>query len=89
MSALSLEPDAGIDSGVATLRSFWHRVAAGIDALGAYPVKHALSDRQLRRVDDDIERCRQLMSTPPQRRSAVVPRRVSAQYAFAAIKVQP
>jgi hypothetical protein len=40
---------------------FWRRVATTIGSLAAYPVKHALSEQELRRVDGEIVRCRQLM----------------------------
>jgi hypothetical protein len=39
-----------------------HRLAERLDALVAYPVKNAVSEQELRRVDDDIKRCRELMS---------------------------
>jgi hypothetical protein len=41
---------------------FWHRLAERLDALVAYRVKNAVSEQELRRVDDDIKRCRELMS---------------------------
>jgi hypothetical protein len=41
---------------------FWHTLAGRLEALGAYPVKNAVSEQELRRVDDDIKRCRELMS---------------------------
>jgi hypothetical protein len=44
------------------LRRFWHRPAKWLDALVAYPIKNALSQQELRRVDEDIKRCRELMS---------------------------
>ena len=42
-------------------RRFWRGLAERLDALVAYPTKHAISEQELRRVDDDIRRCRQLM----------------------------
>ena len=42
-------------------RRFWHGLAERLDALAAYPTKHAVSEQELRKVDDDIKRCRQLM----------------------------
>jgi hypothetical protein len=45
---------------------FWHRLAERLDALVAYPVKNAVSEQELRRVDEDIKRCRELMSKNPQ-----------------------
>jgi hypothetical protein len=44
---------------------FWHRLAERLDALVAYPIKNAVSEQQLRRVDQDIKRCRELMSRNP------------------------
>ena len=40
---------------------FWRRVAERLDALAAYSTKHAVSEQELRRVDEDIKRCRQLL----------------------------
>ena len=47
-------------------RQFWRGLAERLDALVAYPTKHAISEQELRRVDDDIRRCRQLMVKKPQ-----------------------
>ena len=41
---------------------FWHRLAERLDALVAYAIKNAVSEQELRRVDEDIKRCRELMS---------------------------
>jgi hypothetical protein len=41
---------------------FWHRLAERLDALVAYPVNNAVSEQELRRVDDDIKHCRELIS---------------------------
>jgi len=41
---------------------FWHRLDERLDALVAYPIKNAVSQQELRRVDEDIKRCRELMS---------------------------
>lgn len=49
-------------------RRFWHELAERLDALVAYPTKHAVSELELRRVDEDIERCRQLMFQKPQQK---------------------
>jgi hypothetical protein len=49
----------------ATRWHFWHRLAERLDALVAYPIKNAVSEQQLRRVDQDIKRCRELMSRNP------------------------
>lgn len=46
---------------------FWRALAERLHALAAYPAKHAVSEQELRRIDEDIERCRQLMF-PKQRR---------------------
>jgi hypothetical protein len=55
-------------NGVATRRRFWRGLAERLDGLVAYPTKHAVADQELRRVDDNIKRCRQLMVVKPQRR---------------------
>ncbi len=49
-------------------RRFWRGLAERLDALVAYPTKHAVSEQELRRVDDDIRRCRQLMFNKPQQK---------------------
>jgi hypothetical protein len=56
---------------------FWHRLGERLDALVAYPVKNAASEQELRRVDDDIKRCRELMSKKSQqdRDTKLVPMR--------------
>ena len=40
---------------------FWRALGRQLDAWVAYPARHAVSERDLRRVDDEIERCRSLM----------------------------
>jgi hypothetical protein len=68
---MSVLPDAfnrKAANAAATRRQFWRGLAERLDALVAYPTKHAVSEQELRRVDDDIKRCRQLMVTKPQRR---------------------
>ena len=68
---------------------FWRRLAAAIDSLGAYPVKHALSDRNADQVDAEIERCRQLMSgREPRRNAAVIPLRLTSHHVLVPIKVR-
>jgi hypothetical protein len=42
------------------LRRFWHRPVEWLDALVAYPINNAVSQQELRRVDEDIKRCREL-----------------------------
>jgi hypothetical protein len=50
----------------ATRLHLWHRLAERLDALAAHPIKNAVSQQELRRVDEDIKRCRELMSKNPQ-----------------------
>ncbi len=68
MSVLSddFRPKPG--DGPAKRWRFWHSLAERLDALAAYPTKHAVSERELRKVDDDIKRCRQLMFKKPQQK---------------------
>jgi len=47
---------------------FWRAVAERLYSLAAYPAKHAVSEQELRRVDEDIERCRRLMFYDQQQR---------------------
>ncbi|HTV29427.1 MAG TPA: hypothetical protein VMF32_16745 [Xanthobacteraceae bacterium] len=58
-------------------RRFWHELAERLDALVAYPAKHAISEQELRRVDDGIKRCRQLMFQKQQRKRDVTLARVT------------
>jgi hypothetical protein len=69
-------------------RRFWHGLAERLDALAAYPAKHAVSEQELRKVDDDIKRCRQLMFKKPQRRREVKLGRLSMSNAVGAIKTR-
>jgi hypothetical protein len=61
MSVLPVELRPRPAARAATRRGFWRGLAQRLDALAAYPTKHAISEQELRRVDDDIKRCRQLM----------------------------
>ncbi|HUI13253.1 MAG TPA: hypothetical protein VL048_07290 [Xanthobacteraceae bacterium] len=49
-------------------RRFWRGLAERLDALAAFPTKHAVSEQELRKVDADIKRCRQLMFNTPQQK---------------------
>jgi hypothetical protein len=69
-------------------RGFWHRLSTAIDSLAAYPVQHALSEREKRLVDDEIARCRELMFAQPRSRRAAIRRRAPAHAALAAVKVR-
>ena len=51
---------------------FWRALAEWLDALVAYPATHAVPEQELRRADDDIKRCRQLMFPVPQRKAQPV-----------------
>jgi hypothetical protein len=53
---------------------FWRGLALALDRLASYPTHHALSDSELRRVADDIERCRRLMRSKPERHTAKLSR---------------
>lgn len=64
MSAMPAEGRPKPANNAAKRRGFWHGLAEWVDALAAYPAKHAVSDHDLRRVDDDIKRCRQLLGNP-------------------------
>ncbi len=69
-------------------RRFWHRLGERLDALVAYPTKHAVSEQELRRVDDDIKRCRQLMLKKPQRQRDAKVGRVSMPSSVRAMKAR-
>jgi hypothetical protein len=64
---------------------FWQRLATAIDSLATYPVEHALSEREKRQVDDEIARCRQLMSMQPRPRHVAIRRHAPARVALARI----
>ncbi|MGA2894942.1 MAG: hypothetical protein ABSE22_18910 [Xanthobacteraceae bacterium] len=53
--------------------NFWRGLAQTLDCLAAYPVKHAVSETELQRVADDIERCRRLMFKPPEHLGSAQP----------------
>ena len=69
-------------------RRFWHGLAERLDALAAYPTKHAVSEQELRKVDDDIKRCRQLMFKKPQRQRDAKLGRLSMSNAVGVIKTR-
>jgi hypothetical protein len=69
-------------------RRFWHGLAERLDALAAYPTKHAVSEQELRKVDADIKRCRHLMSKKPQRQRDAKLGRLSMPNAVGAIKTR-
>ena len=62
MSVISIDLGPKPVNRAATRSHFWHRLAERLDALVAYPIKNAVSEQELRRVDEDIKRCRELMS---------------------------
>jgi hypothetical protein len=72
MSALPAEVIPKPANSTAKRQSFWRRLARRLDALVAYPIRHAISERELRRVDDDIKRCRQLMLNTPRNRGSEI-----------------
>jgi hypothetical protein len=67
---------------------FWQRLAAAIDSFATYPVRHALSEREKRQVDDEIARCRQLMFMQPRPLRASLRRHASPRVALAYAKVR-
>lgn len=62
MCAIPRNEDATAEREASEPQSFWRRLAAAIDSFAAYPVRHALSERNLSHVEAEIERCRQLIS---------------------------
>ena len=42
-------------------RGPWREFVERLDALLTYPARHVVSDQELRRIDEDIKRCRELM----------------------------
>lgn len=67
MSALPIDLHANDLHAKPARRWFRRALAERLDALAAYPAKHAVSEQELRRVDEDIKRCRQLMFQNQQR----------------------
>ena len=65
MSVISIDLGPKPLNRAATRSHFWRRLAERLDALVAYPIKNAVSEQELRRVDEDIKRCRELMSKNP------------------------
>ncbi len=76
------------EDSAATRPGFWRRLAQRVDALVAYPANHAVSERELRRVDDDIKRCRQLMFGNPLAHRDAVFGRVPVHHAVRAIRAK-
>jgi len=70
--------------------NFLHRLAAAVDVLAAFPVGHALSERDRRQVDEEIERCRELMRRQRPRRhdATIVSFPAAARQVFAPVKVR-
>jgi hypothetical protein len=62
MSVISIDLGAKPINRAAKRWRFRYRLAEWLDALVTYPIKNAVSEQQLRRVDEDIKRCRDLMS---------------------------
>jgi hypothetical protein len=69
MSAIAIDLGPKPAKRAARRWHFWHRLAERLDALVAYPIKNTVSDQELRRVDEDIKRCRELMAKSMQRES--------------------
>jgi hypothetical protein len=88
MSVLSDDSRRSPADRTAKQRRFWHGLAERLDALAAYPTKHAISEQELRKVDDDIKRCRQLMFKKPQRQRAAKLGRLSMSNAVGVIKTR-
>jgi hypothetical protein len=76
MSVIPFKRKAEPENTAPQRRGFWRRLATAIDSFAAYPVKHALSERELRRVDNEIVRCRQLMFPKSQHLCSAVPYRL-------------
>jgi hypothetical protein len=68
--------------------SFWDRLAERLDALVAYPIRNAVSERELRRVDEDIKRCRELMSKNSQQQGDAKLVRMRPAHAIRAVKIR-
>jgi hypothetical protein len=76
MSVIPFERKAKPENTAPQRHGFWRRLETAIDSLAAYQVKHALSEQELRRVDGEIVRCRQLMFPKSQHFSTAVPYRL-------------
>ena len=62
MSVIPIDLGSKLVKRAAKRWHFWHRLAERLDALVAYAIKNAVSEQELRRVDEDIKRCRELTS---------------------------
>jgi hypothetical protein len=76
-------------NGAPKRHGFWQGLARTLDAIAAYPSRHVLSEQELRRVDDEIGRCRQLMFKAPHRRRDPIPAHLPVRHAIRAMKVRP
>lgn len=88
MSIVAVKSNSKPADGAPPRPGFWHRLARRLDALVAYPANHAVSERELRRVDDDIRRCRQLMFGKPQACRDAMLGRLPMRHAVRAIKAR-
>ena len=88
MSVLPPEVIPKSANSAAERRGFWRELAQRLDALVAYPIRHAVSERELRRVDDDIKRGRRLMLNTPRNRGSEILARVPMHHAVRSLRVR-
>ena len=74
MSVVAIGLNRHPASGRTRSRRLLRGLARRFDALAAYAVKHAVSERELRRADADIRRCRELIARRDATREAGKPR---------------
>ena len=72
MSVIPFERKAEPENTAPQRHGFWRRLATAVDSLAAYQIRQALSEQELRRVDGEIVRCRQLMFPNSQHFSTAV-----------------
>ncbi len=75
-------------NGAPKRHGFWQGLAWTLDAIAAYPSRHVLSEQELRHVDSEIKRCRQLMFKEPHRRRDSIPAHLPVRHAVRAMKVR-
>ena len=89
MSVIPVELSVAPANSAPKRHRFWRELAEALDALVAYPTKHAVSETELRRIADDIERCRRLMFKKSQFHRDARLGRVPMHHATRAIKARP
>lgn len=69
-------------------QGFWRGLARRIDALAAYSRRHAVSELELCRADEEIRRCRQAMMKTPGNRGEEILACVPLHHAVPSVRLR-